>query len=704
MKLPLLAIACCLLLLGCATPYKIRIPSYALPPAVKVTQFVAGVGKSDLTPPPGIPMGGHGPAGRVARGYWTRIHARAFYFQDSNQHALALVTCELFLLPAGLRAKVLQIVNEDGQHRLDDADLIISATHTHHSPANYASAELYNSFAGPLPHFDEKLFIFLAQQIAKAITEAIDDAHRNRGVPHELFFYQDYAPGIQRNRAIAPFFKNDNGVTDPILTAAQSAGAACPDGSTLNCQRYLAVDPTLQVLKIVRSGSVIALLVFYAVHPTAMTHDSELYSSDLTGVAMQNLEADRGVIAGFFNGAEGDISPNWQFQDRDDVLILGGSLANRVREVIQKPAIRSSPDPQFAIVWSRVANNASCDRFQFAGTPLAGAAEPGGAEDGRTVLYNYGWREEARKSSPSGPHGVKEPSLDGPLEELFRNLDANGLATAARKIHPTHFLANPKVFPQQVPVARLHIEPLFSAVAIPVEATTAVGQAIRDHVIADGNHIDTVIGLANEYIGYTTTAKEYNLQQYEGASTLLGPQEADMLVCLLSHASLVPTSELAPAQEFAPGPPRKNEFGPQTMLVGHPRNMIDEDLEPLIPRRLRRLESRIPRFEWSESASYLWHVQGRRVSVFARPLGSTTWNELDNDDGINILTVLADAMSKDMHRYALWIPPDHVLADYEYYFRVHTPEGSDICSINFALDTATTIPVVPLAQEPCFRK
>jgi hypothetical protein len=112
-----------LLLTGCA--YKIRIPAYPLGTPLTVARFVAGAGKSDITPAPGIPMGGHGPAGRVSRGYWTRLYARAIYFQDSRNRGLALVSCELFSLPAGLRAKVLQLVNQN--FRLEPERLILTS-------------------------------------------------------------------------------------------------------------------------------------------------------------------------------------------------------------------------------------------------------------------------------------------------------------------------------------------------------------------------------------------------------------------------------------------------------------------------------------------------------------------------------------------------------------------------------------------------
>src|SRR5271165_4230211 len=195
-----------MLLAGCAT-YHINVPAYPLHPASPAPgRFTAGAATREITPPPGFPMGGHGLAGRVSRGYWTRLHARSFYFDDGRGHRLALVSAELFAIPAGLHAKVLEAVNR--QQRLRAEELVLAATHTHHGPANFASAEIYNGFAGPLPDFSPVLLDFLAAQITAAIVDSIDDARAHATLPHELRFYRGSAPGIQRNRSVAPFFAN----------------------------------------------------------------------------------------------------------------------------------------------------------------------------------------------------------------------------------------------------------------------------------------------------------------------------------------------------------------------------------------------------------------------------------------------------------------------------------------------------------------
>ncbi|MCX6628757.1 MAG: neutral/alkaline non-lysosomal ceramidase N-terminal domain-containing protein [Candidatus Solibacter sp.] len=690
-----------MLLAGCAT-YRISIPAYPVHPAApSLDHFTAGAGKAEITPPPGIPMGGHGPAGRVARGYWTRLHARSFYFDDGRGHRLALVSAELFAIPAGLHAKVLQAVNRS--QRLLPEELVLAASHTHHGPANFASAEIYNSFAGPLPNFDPVLLDFLAAQIASAIVDSIADAHATAARPHELRFYRGSAPGVQRNRAIAPFFANPDALRAGILQRSLSLGATCPDGTTQGCPRYLAVDPALQLIEILRDGKPRALLLFFAVHPTSITHDADLYSGDLAGIACAMLEKDRAPVAGFFNGAEGDISPDWLAQDRDDAIHLAGRLATpgvdaaaQEQPRAQRTRFQADTNPRIEVRRKTVANNwRDTDGVGFASKPMCGAAELGGAEDGRTIFYNYGWRAEARKPAPSGEHGPKEPGLEGPVASALESVDSHSLAKAVKVLRPARFLS-PGIFPALVPVTWAQLGS-FSFAAIPVEATTAAGWAIRQAARAD-----VILGLANEYIGYTTSAPEYEAQQYEGASTLLGPGQAAGLARLLALAAAgrgdPPSGDTVPARTFSAGPRRKNAFGPETLLVRRQRNMVDEDLEPLLPRQFRRLEARIPRFDWDEEPAGDWHADARQVAIYSTEEG--VWREKDTDRGLNFLTVLAEA-DKSRRRYtALWIPPDS--SPRQFLFRVRSATGKQVCSLSFTLaDIYSAAPVPPVPQADC---
>ena len=94
--------------------------------------------------------------------------------------------------------------------------------------------------------------------------------------------------------------------------------------------------------------------------------------------------------------------------------------------------------------------------------------------------------------------------------------------------------------------------------AVPGEFTTMSGRRLREAVkyefdIANpNNNIQVVIaGLANAYSSYITTFEEYQVQRYEGASTLFGPHT---LLAYIHQFRLL-TSHLIAGQKITPGPP-----------------------------------------------------------------------------------------------------------------------------------------------------
>jgi len=212
MKLPsLLALPLLLALAGCGA-IKIRVPAYNVAPPASSDRFLAGVAKVDITPPPGYPMGGHSIGGRMARGYWTRLYARAFYFQDTNGRRLVLVSCDLFAIPAGLHAQVAQ------EMQLPPESLIVSATHTHHGPAGFMSSAVFN-FGGPLPGYDGVLAGRLKDAIKEAIGQARADAAKGRAA--SVVLRSGTALNLQRNRAIDAFFLDPPAETRPVLDRAR---------------------------------------------------------------------------------------------------------------------------------------------------------------------------------------------------------------------------------------------------------------------------------------------------------------------------------------------------------------------------------------------------------------------------------------------------------------------------------------------------
>jgi neutral ceramidase len=82
---------------------------------------------------------------------------------------------------------------------------------------------------------------------------------------------------------------------------------------------------------------------------------------------------------------------------------------------------------------------------------------------------------------------------------------------------------------------------------VPAEVTTTAASRMRDAMVRGaqrtGAHADSVVlvGLTNGYMHYVTTPEEYQLQHYEGASTIHGPSSSVVLAHALERlAGLLP--------------------------------------------------------------------------------------------------------------------------------------------------------------------
>src|ERR1039457_4324212 len=87
----LAGIALAMILTGCISR-RLPLSGFKIPakPA-GATFFIARAAKEEFAPPPGYPNAGPGPPAPIARGYWSRLYARAFYFRDKDGNPLVLV-------------------------------------------------------------------------------------------------------------------------------------------------------------------------------------------------------------------------------------------------------------------------------------------------------------------------------------------------------------------------------------------------------------------------------------------------------------------------------------------------------------------------------------------------------------------------------------------------------------------------------------
>ncbi len=278
------ALAMLVLLQGCGR-IKLELPEPT--PVSGSGQFQVGMARRTITPIPGYPMGGHSIAGRNGRGAWGDLHARAIWMEDPDGRPVVLVATDLWAVSFGLRDAVLaRLVSEHGITQLGRHELIISASHTHHSPAGFDASMGLNLAGGRRPVFDRRLFDDLTNQIALAVALAYEQRE-----PAQLEFASLPIEGVARNRSLEPFTRdpeapeilaeNPLGPDHCVLPAKHPAGR-------LSCE---AVDPSLRALEFRRpDGSLIGVAAFTAVHVTAMPNTTTFYQADIFGLAATRME------------------------------------------------------------------------------------------------------------------------------------------------------------------------------------------------------------------------------------------------------------------------------------------------------------------------------------------------------------------------------------------------------------------------------
>lgn len=136
----------------------------------------------------------------------------------------------------------------------------------------------------------------------------------------------------------------------------------------------------------------------------------------------------------------------------------------------------------------------------------------------------------------------------------------------------------------------------FVILCVPSEFTTMAGRRLRDAVkatlIAKGNgdfNNNTVViiaGLTNSYSQYVTTYEEYQVQRYEGASTLYGPHTLSAYIQELTKLA----AALAEGKSVEPGTPppdlydKQLEYLPGVVFDDTPANVnfgdVIEDVPP----------------------------------------------------------------------------------------------------------------------------
>ncbi len=508
----------------------------------------AGVGQADITPPLGYSLGGWQRADQRGTGVSTRLYSRALVLQRGPQK-VALVSVSLWAISAGMEQDIARSLSDLG---FTDQTLVLSANHTHQGPAGFSNnpglnaespsintvnnpSTFVNFVANPSPA-DPALYAFLVKQIAQSVRRANEDR-----APAVAGWGRSELLGVTQNRSLEAFLANFDIQRDYGKGKVEEA----PGGYRST------VDPDIDVLRVdklvktrvkCRAGTClrtrrrpIGAWSAFANHGTVVQGASKLYSEDHFAAANRifqsavrkaaRVPASQPVVNVFANGAEGDISSGLTKSGVQAAEAVGRAEADKLLEAWNRAGARMSKTLDLGV---RSTVSCFCGR-QTATGPVASTGVQGlpfltGSEEGRGPLYDITQVPfEGMRNPVNDPQ--QGDKIQVPLEGEFS---------------------------PAVPVTVLRVGDRVIG-TLPVEANHLVGENIEDALLkatqSTGVTRAVVAGLTDDWVGYSTTPKEYQWQAYEAGRTAWGPNEGTFL-----QERLVELAQSLAAGKDAPKP------------------------------------------------------------------------------------------------------------------------------------------------------
>ena len=585
---------------GCFQWYEqpLPVPFSEQPKPVPSGLLRAGFGRADITPPPGVGLSGYGPEGKRAAGYRLRLYARALVLEDRAGEKVAILVADLGHVSPNLHRLTAERIRESTGIGADR--LIVSATHTHAGPGHHYAEREYNQGNSQVSGYDPAMVDFLVSRFTRALL----DAYRQRR-PARIAWGMTPVWGHTRNRSYDAFLRNEPKWAPPSQP---------PD--SLDTART-AVDPTWTMVRVDTVGGPgndqhypAGAFSIFPMHGTGNPAANELLDPDIHGIVDRVVErhidslnrrrpsSGTEAVHLLANGTEGDVSPNWPLDSRcrtpdlrptlgpggprtpaapwdwldpprthvalclatarTYVNAVGETLGRRAAALFDSLGGRLTDTVSIGVAFRALSLRGHDGLCRH---PELGTSVAAGAKDGPTRVR--GWKlfgmfpiglEEGGSAAKKHPKGCqqKKQVLMAALHIQRRVIGEHGL-------------------PEVAQLSLVRLGDLLLA-AVPAEVTTVAGaeikRAIQDSARANRFPADSVavIGLANGYIQYVATAAEYAVQDYEGGSTLYGPESAAVLAGELGALA----GELGRMAGRSP----PNPVPPLTAYPGEPKDIL----------------------------------------------------------------------------------------------------------------------------------
>ena len=572
-------------LTGCAQWHSQPLPMPASRPVAPSHTMRAGFAQVDITPPPGVGLGGTGPEDRRSTGYRTRLYVRALVLEDATGERIALVVGDLPHVSANLHRLAAGRLVESTSIGADR--LIISATHTHSSLASFYAERQYNANVSRIVGYDPRIVDYLVRSIVQAVKDATRALR-----PALVGIGETTIIGATTNRSFTAFCLNPDYHGSPIC-----------DPDRREPQR--GVDTTLFMIRVDDRNTrrPMGSYSIFAIHGTAIPSLNTLLDGDVPVRVVDGItrHVGSGTVNILANGTEGDVAPNIKRDASCDPPRLGLS------EPVLMPL---GPSEEFDFVEPPLATSAHCvatalERLQVPVTLITRAAAElfdhlaGSLSDDLPIrrAFSTTWlpgneglciEPVEGSSTAAGAEGMttRVTGWNWVFFPLIRIAAVEGGAAIRRvpaecqspKRTLLGVLQGPLIVGEHgLPeTAQLTVVRIGDALigAVPAEITTVLGRDMKTAMARSSSgwtprHV-AIIGLANGFLQYVTTDAEYQRQDYEGGSNLYGPLTGGFLVRRLGElAARIPGVDQVPSPMVEIGPITAYP-GPQSSIMASP--------------------------------------------------------------------------------------------------------------------------------------
>ncbi|KAJ0060559.1 hypothetical protein NL108_016034, partial [Boleophthalmus pectinirostris] len=446
-------------------------------------------------------------------------------------------------------------------------NVLLSGTHTHSGPGGYFQYTLFM--------MSTKGYIKSAvQPVVQAIVKSVELAHENMR-PGRIFRNSGKLEQSSSNRSPQSYENNPRDERDRFSEDT---------------------DKQVTVLKFTDGdGDGIGVLSWFAVHAVSMNYTNRLVSSDNMGLAslMMELDKNQGLpgegrfVAGFSSSNLGDVTPNTRgphcantglkcdyvnsscpvggtkmcmglgpgVDMFESTRIIAENIYKKTKELYSTAVEEVRGSLHFAHQWIDMSNVSlpinSTHTVRTCKPALGHSFAAGTTDGGGDLNFTQGMVEG-------------DPFWDGIRDDLVGQ-PSNETQDCHRPkpiLFSTGEMSWPLPWHPTIIDVQMFLIGSVAVLAVPGEMTTMSGRrlraAVKQELQVGGAFKDlevVIAGLSNVYTHYITTYEEYQVQRYEGASTIYGPHTLTAYIHHFTHLSKAIRQDSVSDLDPGPEPP-----------------------------------------------------------------------------------------------------------------------------------------------------